>query len=235
MSHGARVLIVDDEPTIRRLLRTSLRSHDYEVVEAETGAEAVRLVQTEKPDVIVLDLGLPDMDGVDVIRAIRATSSVPIVVVTVRAGEREKVEALDLGADDYITKPFGINELLARLRTALRHRLQSEGTPSAYQNDALGVDLVRRQVSVAGKNVHLSPKEYDLLAYLVRHAGKVVTHKQVLREVWGEAYGDEVQYLRVYVRQLRNKLEPDPGQPRFLLTEPGVGYRMAEDLAERRT
>jgi two-component system KDP operon response regulator KdpE len=226
MSHGARVLIVDDEPSIRRLLRTSLKTHDYEVIEAETGAEAVQKVASEKPDVVLLDLGLPDLDGVDVIRNIRAISAVPIVVVTVRSGEREKVEALDLGADDYITKPFGINELLARLRTALRHRLQTEGTPSAYQNEGLTVDLVRRQVSLQGNPVHLSPKEYDLVAYLVRHAGKVVTHRQLLREVWGEPYGEEVQYLRVYVRQLRSKLEPDPAQPRFILTEPGVGYRL---------
>jgi two-component system, OmpR family, KDP operon response regulator KdpE len=234
MSRGACILIVDDEPTIRRLLRTSLKSHDYEVLEAETGADAVKRVQTDHPDAVVLDLGLPDMDGADVIRSIRSLSAVPIVVVTVRAGEQDKVEALDLGADDYVTKPFGINELLARLRTALRHRLHIEGTPSAYHNDGLSVDLVRRQVTHHGKPVHLSPKEYDLLSYLVRHAGKVVTHGQLLREVWGEPYGQEVQYLRVYVRQIRNKLEVDPGQPHFILTEPGVGYRMAEDESERR-
>ena len=234
MTHGARILVVDDEPAIRRLLRTSLKTQDYEVIEAETGAEAVQKVGLEKPDVVLLDLGLPDQDGADVIRNIRAISAVPIVVVTVRSGEREKVEALDLGADDYITKPFGINELLARLRTALRHRLQTEGTPSAYQNEELTVDLVRRHVTHKGQTVHLSPKEYDLLAYLVRHAGKVVTHGQLLREVWGEPYGEEVQYLRVYVRQLRNKLEPDPAQPRFILTEPGVGYRMAEEPMEKR-
>ena len=234
MTHGARILIVDDEPAIRRLLRTSLKSHDYEVLEAESGADAIKGVRTERPDAVVLDLGLPDMDGADVIRAIRGLSAVPIVVVTVRAGERDKVEALDLGADDYVTKPFGMNELLARLRTALRHRLQAEGTPSAYHNEGLGVDLVRRQVTRHGKPVHLSPKEYDLLSYLVRHAGKVVTHGQLLREVWGEPYGEEVQYLRVYVRQLRHKLEADPAQPHFILTEPGVGYRMTEDESERR-
>lgn len=234
MSRLARILIVDDEPAIRRLLRTSLTSHDYEVLEAESGADAVKRVQADHPDAVVLDLGLPDMDGAEVIRAIRGLSAVPIVVVTVRAGERDKVEALDLGADDYVTKPFGINELLARLRTALRHRLQSEGVPSAYHNEGLSVDLVRRQVTRQGNPVHLSPKEYDLLSYLVRHAGKVVTHGQLLREVWGQPYGEEVQYLRVYVRQLRNKLEADPGQPRFILTEPGVGYRMTEDESERR-
>ncbi|MFI5400894.1 MAG: response regulator [SAR324 cluster bacterium] len=234
MSRGSRILIVDDEPAMRRLLRTSLTSHDYEVLEAESGADAVQRVQADRPDAVVLDLGLPDMDGAEVIRAIRGLSAVPIVVVTVRAGERDKVEALDLGADDYVTKPFGINELLARLRTALRHRLQTEGVPSAYHNEGLSVDLVRRQVTRQGSPVHLSPKEYDLLSYLVRHAGKVVTHGQLLREVWGEPYGEEVQYLRVYVRQLRNKLEADPGQPRYILTEPGVGYRMTEDESERR-
>ena len=168
------------------------------------------------------------------IRAIRGLSAVPIVVVTVRSGERDKVEALDLGADDYVTKPFGINELLARLRTALRHGQPAEGAPTPYRSDGLSVDLVRRQVTHLGTPVHLSPKEYELLAYLVRHAGKVITHRQILREVWGESSGEQVQYLRVYVRQLRSKLEPDPGQPRFILTEPGVGYRMAEETGEQR-
>lgn len=228
MSHGATILIVDDEPAIRRFLRTSLKGQGFEVIEAASGAEALEQVRSAAPELVVLDLGLPDLDGFEVIRRIRAGSSLPIVVLTVRAGERDKVEALDLGADDYVTKPFGIGELLARVRTALRHRFHAEGAPAVYQHDDLEVDLVRRHVRVKGSQVHLSPKEYDLLAYLVRYPGRVITHGQVLREVWGPAHAEDVEYLRVYVRQLRLKLEPDPTQPRHLLTEPGVGYRMAE-------
>ncbi len=228
MSHGATILVVDDEPAIRRFLRTSLKGQGFEVIEAASGAEALEQVRSAKPELVVLDLGLPDLDGFEVIRRIRAGSSLPIVVLTVRAGERDKVEALDLGADDYVTKPFGIGELLARVRTALRHRLHAEGAPAVYQHDDFEVDLVRRHVRVKGSEVHLSPKEYDLLAYLVRYAGRVVTHGQILREVWGPAHAEDVEYLRVYVRQLRLKLEPDPTQPRHILTEPGVGYRLAE-------
>ncbi len=228
MSHAATILVVDDEPAIRRFLRTSLKGQGFDVIEAASGAEALEQVRSAAPELVVLDLGLPDLDGFEVIRRIRAGSSLPIVVLTVRAGERDKVEALDLGADDYVTKPFGIGELLARVRTALRHRLHTEGAPAVYQHDDLEVDLVRRHVRVKGSQVHLSPKEYDLLAYLVRYPGRVITHGQVLREVWGPAHAEDVEYLRVYVRQLRLKLEPDPTQPRHLLTEPGVGYRMAE-------
>jgi two-component system KDP operon response regulator KdpE len=228
MSHPATILVVDDEPAIRRFLRTSLKGQGFDVIEAASGAEAQEQVRSAKPELVVLDLGLPDMDGFEVIRRIRAASSLPIVVLTVRAGEREKVEALDLGADDYVTKPFGIGELLARVRTALRHRLQADGEPAVYRHDGLEVDLVRRHVRVKGSEVHLSPKEYDLLAYLVRYPGRVVTHGQILREVWGPAHAEDVEYLRVYVRQLRQKLEPDPTQPRHILTEAGVGYRLAE-------
>jgi len=228
MSHGATILVVDDEPAIRRFLRTSLKGQGFEVVEAASGAEALEQLRTAKPELVVLDLGLPDLDGFEVIRRIRAGSTLPIVVLTVRAGERDKVEALDLGADDYVTKPFGIGELMARVRTALRHRFHTEGAPAVYRHEDLEVDLVRRHVRVKGAGVHLSPKEYDLLAYLVRYPGRVITHQQVLREVWGPAQADAVQYLRVYVRQLRQKLELDPTQPRHILTEPGVGYRVAE-------
>jgi two-component system KDP operon response regulator KdpE len=228
MSHPATILVVDDEPAIRRFLRTSLKGQGFDVIEAASGAEALEQVRSAKPALVVLDLGLPDLDGFEVIRRIRASSSLPIVVLTVRAGEREKVEALDLGADDYVTKPFGIGELLARVRTALRHRLHAEGAPAVYRHDDLEVDLVRRHVRVNGSEIRLSPKEFDLLAYLVRYPGRVITHGQILREVWGPAHMEDVEYLRVYVRQLRLKLEPDPTQPRHILTEPGVGYRLAE-------
>jgi two-component system KDP operon response regulator KdpE len=228
MSHPATILVVDDEPAIRRFLRTSLKGQGFDVIEAASGAEALEQVRSAKPALVVLDLGLPDLDGFEVIRRIRASSSLPIVVLTVRAGEREKVEALDLGADDYVTKPFGIGELLARVRTALRHRLHAEGAPAVYRHDDLEVDLVRRHVRVNGSEMRLSPKEFDLLAYLVRYPGRVITHGQILREVWGPAHMEDVEYLRVYVRQLRLKLEPDPTQPRHILTEPGVGYRLAE-------
>jgi two-component system, OmpR family, KDP operon response regulator KdpE len=220
-----KVLVVDDEPAIRRFLRTSLAAQGYDVVEAETAAEALSELAREKPDVIVLDLGLPDQDGLDVVRCVRTQSSIPIVVLSVRDDERGKVEALDLGADDYVVKPFGMDELIARLRAALRHGLQAQGTPPLFEAGDLKVDLVHRHVWARGEVVHLSPKEYDLLAELVRHAGKVLTHKHLLRTVWGPAY-DDTQYLRVFMRQLRRKLEPDPARPVHILTEPGVGYRL---------
>jgi two-component system, OmpR family, KDP operon response regulator KdpE len=232
MSHGATILVVDDEPAIRRFLRTSLKGQGYEIVEASTGAEALARLEAAKPDLVMIDLGLPDTDGLGLLRHIRAGSALPVIVLTVRSGERDKVEALDLGADDYVTKPFAVGELLARVRTALRHRYQAEGVPPIYRHESLEVDLVRRHVRVGGNEVRLSPKEYDLLAYLVRYSGRVITHQQLLREVWGPAQGEEVQYLRVYMRQLRQKLEPDPTQPRHLLTEPGVGYRLAEQPTE---
>lgn len=232
MTRSATILVVDDEPAIRRFLRTSLAGQGFGIVEGASGGEALDLVRSAKPDLLVLDLGLPDMDGFEVLRRIRAGAHLPIIVLTVRAGEQDKVEALDLGADDYVTKPFGIGELLARVRTALRHRYQAEGVPALYRHEDLEVDLVRRHVHVGGAEVHLSPKEYDLLAYLVRYSGRVITHQQLLREVWGPAHAEEVQYLRVYVRQLRRKLERDPTQPRHLLTEPGVGYRLSEQPSE---
>jgi two-component system KDP operon response regulator KdpE len=221
-----RVLIVDDEPQIRRFLRTSLSAHGYRVIEAAGGQEAMTLLATERPELVLLDLGLPDIDGLEVIRRLREWSMVPIIVVSVRGREAEKIEALDCGADDYVTKPFGMGELLARMRTALRHRLQAEVDEPVFRSAGLSVDLVRRLVTIDGQEVKLTPKEYDLLRILVTHAGKVITHRQLLREVWGPASVHETHYLRVYIGQLRQKLEPDPTQPRYLLTEPGVGYRL---------
>jgi two-component system KDP operon response regulator KdpE len=217
------VLIVDDEPAIRRLLRTSLGAEGYRTTEAASGAEA--LAQAPDADIVVLDLGLPDLDGLEVIRRLRAASAVPVVVLSSREAEAGKVAALDLGADDYVTKPFGIAELMARLRAALRHRLQTENTPPVFRSGDLSVDLVRRVVRVGDEDVHLSPREYDILTLLVAHAGKVLTHRHVLGRLWG-ASGD-VQQLRVYVRQLRQKIEADPERPRHILTETGVGYRLA--------
>jgi two-component system KDP operon response regulator KdpE len=224
-----KVLVVDDEPAIRRLLKTSLRPQGYDVAEAETGAQALAGVRDGEPDLLILDLGLPDMDGIDVIRAVRAASQVPIIILSIRGDDRGKVEALDLGADDYLSKPFSIEELLARIRAALRHRLQTQGTLPQFQCADLSVDLVRRRVTLAGNELHLSPKEYEILAFFASHAGRVVTHQQLLRAVWGSAYAGDVQYLRVYIRQLRQKLETDPSRPRYLLTEPGVGYRLASE------
>jgi two-component system KDP operon response regulator KdpE len=220
------VLVVDDEPPIRRLLRTTLSANDYRVVEADDAASALRLTAQEKPDLVILDLGLPDRGGLDVIGEIRKTSRVPIVVLSARHDERAKVAALDLGADDYVGKPFGMAELMARIRAALRHALQAQGALPAFVAGELKVDLVRRQVTRGGGEVKLSPKEFDLLRHLVMHAGKVLTHRQLLREVWGPAQADEVQYLRVLVRGLRAKLEPDPARPTHILTETGVGYRL---------
>lgn len=223
------ILIVDDEPAIRRFLRTTLMAHDYRVIEAGSGDAALRAARLEKPDLIILDLGLPDIDGNDVIRRIREHSSVPIVVLSSRDDEHAKVQALDGGADDYVTKPFGIEELLARLRTAIRHRVQVQGGRPVFQHGKLKVDLVRRLVQLDGKEIKLSPKEYDLLAELVTHAGRVLTHSHLLRQVWANSAEADVQYLRVYIRQLRHKLEEDPAQPTHILTEPGVGYRLQVD------
>jgi two-component system KDP operon response regulator KdpE len=225
------VLIVDDEPAIRRLLRTSLATQGYRTLEAATGAEALGLLGAsvgdarDAIDVVLLDLGLPDIDGTEVIRRVRANSAVPVVVLTSREDERSKVAALDLGADDYVTKPFGMAELMARLRAAVRHRLQQEGAAPVFRSGDLSMDLVRRIVTVGPTAVHLSPREYDILALLVKHAGRVLTHRQILGQLWG-ASGD-VQQLRVYVRQVRQKIEADPEQPRHILTETGVGYRLA--------
>jgi two-component system KDP operon response regulator KdpE len=219
-----KVLVVDDEPPIRRFLRTSLSAEGYRVTEAEDGKSALAVLKRNAMDLVVLDLGLPGMDGFDVIRELRESrSTVPIIVLSVRADEAGKVHALDLGADDYVTKPFGMDELLARARTALRHRMQQDGEHPLFKAGDLTVDLVRRIVTVRGDEVKLTPREYDLLRLLIAHAGKVLTHKFILREVWGAE--TDVQYLRIYIRTLRQKIEADPEQPQHILTEQGVGYR----------
>ncbi len=220
-----QILVVDDEPAIRRFLRTSLVAQGYRIVEAEDGRGALEAMRRNVVDVLVLDLGLPDIDGFQIIEQLRAQgSAVPIIVLSSRADETGKVQALDLGADDYVTKPFGVDELLARLRAALRHRLQQQGERPVFRSGDLTVDLVRRIVTVRGAEVKLSPREYDLLRLLVAHAGKVLTHKFILREVWG---GDtDVQYLRIYVRALRQKIEADSERPQHIQTETGVGYRL---------
>jgi two-component system, OmpR family, KDP operon response regulator KdpE len=228
MASRATILVVDDEPPIRRLLRTSLTAQGYDVLEATGGQEAIDAAEREKPDLVILDLGLPDLGGIEVIRVVRQRTSVPIIVLSVRDDERGKVEALDLGADDYVTKPFGVDELVARMRTALRHRFQAQGEKPVFTAGDLAVDLVRRSVKRGGEEVHLSPKEYDLLAELVANAGKVLTHRHILSKVWGPAHTEDAQYLRVFIRNLRSKLETDPARPRLILTEPGVGYRLRD-------
>lgn len=223
---AGRILVIEDEPPIRRLLRTTLQAHAYEVLEAATAGEGIALAGSRKPDVVILDLGLPDRDGMDVIAEIRSHSAVPILVLSSRSDERGKVAALDAGADDYIGKPFGAEELMARIRAALRHRVQEQGAQPIFVSGGLKVDLVHRLVSLNGSEVKLSPKEYSILAQLVLHAGKVLTHKHLLREVWGNNSEADVQYLRVFIRQLRQKLEADPEQPALIVTESGVGYRL---------
>jgi two-component system KDP operon response regulator KdpE len=223
------ILLVEDEPALRRLLRTTLSAQGYRVSESETGAEGLAALSSQKPDLVMLDLGLPDIDGLEVIRRIRRDSPVPIIVLTARSDERTKVEALDLGADDIVTKPFGAEELVARVRTALRHRVPEPDGPPVFRTGDIAVDLVRRLVTVGGDAVKLSPKEYDLLTQLVIHAGKVLTHNHLFREVWGTHYTGDPQYLRVYIRQLRRKLEADPDRPRYIVTESGVGYRLEVD------
>jgi two-component system KDP operon response regulator KdpE len=219
------ILIVDDEPAIRRFLRTSLAAQGYSIAEASTGREALAALTRESADVIVLDLGLPDIDGMDVLRTIRSSgATVPIIVLSSRTDERGKVAALDLGADDYVTKPFGIDELLARIRAALRHRSQVQAEIPVFKSGDLTVDLVHRIVTVRGEAVKLTPREYDLLRLLIAHAGKVLTHKYILGEVWGPEA--DVQYLRFYVRFLRQKIEAVPERPQHILTEQGVGYRL---------
>lgn len=224
-----RLLVVDDEPQILRFLRTTLGANGYEVLEATTGAEALRRAAADAPDAILLDLGLPDMDGKEVLRLLREGCSTPVVVLSARARESEKIEALDLGADDYVNKPFGIGELMARLRASLRGRSVRQGESPVWCGGGLTVDTVRRLVRRGDETVHLTPKEYDLLRVLVQHAGRVVTHRQLLQAVWGPAHVDDATYLRVYIGQLRRKIEPDPEVPTLLLTEPGVGYRLKDE------
>jgi len=223
---GARLLVVDDDPPMLRLLRRNLEARGYEVETAETAAGGLDQITARRSDLVLLDLNLPDMDGVDVIRAVREHSSLPIIVLSAREAERDRVLALDAGADDYLLKPFGIEELIARIRVALRHVAQpASGREALWSGDGLTVDLEHRRVTAGGEDVHLTPTEYDLLKAFVTHRDRVLTDRMLLREVWGPEYGDESHYLHVYVARLRKKIEPDPQRPRHLLTEPGVGYR----------
>ena len=226
----ASILVVDDEAPIRRTLRTILETHGYCVLEAPTAADALRRVHAEGPDLVLLDLGLPDRDGIETLRELRAWSTVPVVVLSARGDEAAKVRALDLGADDYVTKPFGTGELLARLRAALRHRAHSTPT-RVFESEGLRIDAAARSATLNGQAVKLSRREWDVLRVLVMDAGKVLTHRQILHKVWGPAQENQTQYLWVYIGHLRDKLEPDPGRPRYILTEPGIGYRLirAED------
>jgi two-component system KDP operon response regulator KdpE len=221
---SGRVLVVDDESQIRRALGTNLKARGYEVVQAPTGEDALRLAAEQHPDVVVLDLGLPGIDGIEVVRGLRGWTSVPIIVLSVRGDESDKVAALDAGADDFVTKPFGMNELLARLRAALRRRSPAE-EEAVVATPAFTIDLAAKRVTQEGEEVHLTPTEWHLVEMLVRNRGKLVSQRQLLQEVWGPQYETETNYLRVYLAQIRRKLEPDPSQPRYFITEPGMGYR----------
>ena len=228
MTGKTRALVVDDEPAILRFLKPALEANDYTVTSAGTLAEALKRVAGETPDVVVLDLGLPDGDGKDLIQQVRQWSNVPIVVLSARDREAEKIEALDLGADDFVNKPFGVGELMARLRTALRHRRQGEGESTVVTVGDVEIDSVRRRVQRAGAEIKLTPREFELLACLAKYPGRVLTHRQLLTAVWGPAQAAETQYLRVYIGHLRQKLEQNPDDPKIILTELGIGYRMAE-------
>ena len=220
----ASILVIDDEPQIRRVLRTTLSTHGYEIAEAKTGEEALEWLRKELPDLVLLDMNMPGMGGVEACREIRRASDAPIIMLTVRNAERDKVAALDAGADDYVVKPFGIEELLARIRAALRRYAPGDALPAFISKD-LSIDFEARQVSVRDRGVHLTPKEYEVLRHLVANQGKPLTHRRLLQAVWGPDYGEETESLRVVINQLRKKLEPDPARPRYILTEPWVGYR----------
>ncbi len=223
--NGPRVLVVDDEQAIKRFLRVTLTSQGYTVFEASSGQEALTTAANYKPDIIILDLGLPDMDGADVTMLFRQWTQIPIIILSVRGSESDKIKALDAGADDYLTKPFSVGELLARLRANLRRTSQTVSEP-VFENGDLVVDLSKRVITLAKCEIQLTPTEYDLLKMLVTHAGKVLTHHQLLREVWGKEYEQEFHILHVNISNLRHKIEPDPSRPRFIITEPGVGYRL---------
>lgn len=225
------VLVIEDEPQMQKFLAAALASEGYRVVPATTGEEGLVLLRSHHPDVVLLDLGLPDVDGVEVTRRIRASSNRPILVISARGREDDKIQALDAGADDYLTKPFGTGELFARMRVALRHasRASEQRVEPIVGVGDIEVDLDKRAVKKKGAEVHLTPNEYKLLSYLIRNAGKVLTHRQLLKEVWGAAYAAQTHYVRVYMVQLRHKLEDDPARPKYLLTEPGVGYRLRTD------
>ena len=229
------ILLIEDEPQMLRLLRIILQSQGYGLVESPTGQEGLMQAATRAPDMVLLDLGLPDIDGLEVTRRLREWSDVPIIVISAREQEQDKIKALDAGADDYLTKPFGAGELLARIRVAMRHKALREAGQheSVFTLGNLRVDLARRQVFLNEKEVHLTPIEYKLLTVLIKNAGKVLTHRQLLKEVWGPPYLTETQYLRVYMAQLRHKLEADPARPSFLINELGVGYRLKLDLKEK--
>jgi len=235
MTEGPLVLLVEDEPQMRRFLRATLTSHGFRLVEAERSQEGMSLATTHNPEIILLDLGLPDGDGLDLTRQLRTWSKTPIIVISARGREDDKVEALDAGADDYLTKPFGVNELLARMRVALRHAQGTEPGEPSLSVGSVTVDFTKREVTVRGTQVHLTPIEYRLLALLLKHRGKVLTHRQILKEVWGPPYASQTHYLRVYMAQLRRKIEPDPAQPKLILTEPGVGYRLRDLPADAPT
>lgn len=231
MSQGLHILIIDDEVQIRRFLRISLEANGYHVFESDSGQDGIAKTAQIRPDLIILDMGLPDMDGIDVLRQLREWTQTPVIILSVRDSDRDKVVALDAGADDYLVKPFSVDELLARLRVAQRHT-QSESEAEVFLAGNLCVDLTRRLVTVKGEPVKLTPTEYALLRLMIQHMGKVLTHQQILRAVWGPEYVNETHYLRVYFAQLRQKLEDDPALPKYILTEPGVGYRLAFDLPE---
>jgi two-component system KDP operon response regulator KdpE len=226
-----KILVIEDEPPLQKFLRVTLGTQDYDVIEATTGEQGLSRAATEQPDLIILDLGLPDTDGVEVTRRVREWSAIPIIVVSARGKEQDKVVALDAGADDYLTKPFGVPELLARVRATLRRVAAADGESGepVFQVGPLRVDLARREVTVAGERIHLTPNEFKLLTVLVKNAGKVLTHRHLLKEVWGPGSADESHYLRVYMNQLRQKIEADAARPKYLLTEPGVGYRLLSE------
>jgi len=223
------VVVIEDDPPIRRFLRTGLASHGFEVYEADCGKRGLVEAGNRKPDLVILDLGLPDMDGVEVVKRIREWSAMPVIILSARGSEQSKIEVLDAGADDYLTKPFGLGELLARMRVALRHsaRFPQQGESGVFTTGGLQIDLLNRWVRLDGEEVHLTPIQYRLLALLAQHAGKVLTQHQILKEVWGPSHTENAHYLRIYMSQLRQKLEADPAQPRYLLTESGVGYRLS--------
>jgi two-component system KDP operon response regulator KdpE len=228
----ATILLIEDERQMRRFLRVALQSEGYSIIETETAADGLSQAAMRNPDIIILDLGLPDMDGLEVIKKLREWSAVPVIIISAREQEGDKIKALDGGADDYLTKPFGVGELLARIRVALRHSAPAnkELRESVFVAEDLKIDFLKRQVHIGTREIHLTPIEYRLLTALVRNAGRVMTHRQILKEVWGPPYAEQTHYLRVFMNQLRKKIEDDPTRPRFLLNEPGIGYRFKPDL-----
>jgi len=232
MSQGARILVVDDEPQIRHSLQTNLEKRNYAVTTAASGEEALEAIAHQKPDVVIVDLVLPEIDGIELTRRIREESPVPIIILSAIGDERKKVEALESGADDYVTKPFGMEELAARVKSALRRTIMLSGSEPVFRSGALTVNFERREVRVHDKPVKLTPTEYDLLKYMIQYIGKVLTHRTLLTAIWGEAYTDQAQYLRVFIGQLRKKIETNTARPQYILTDPGVGYRFALDIEE---